>query len=497
MNNPKNKIAIIGAGIAGLACAIRLAHAGNEVSIFETNTYPGGKLNEFVQGGYRFDAGPSLFTLPNLVMELLQLAEMNNEDDFPFIKLEKGCHYFYEDGTRLIAYQNQNDFAKEIENKLGVDPKTVSNYFKNAKNNYEKTSPLFIESSLHRIETYTSKKTIKGLFAMPNLGLFESMNHQNERKLKEPHLIQYFNRFATYNGSNPYQAPAVLNMIPHLEHGIGTYFPKYGMIQITNALVKSCEKLFVKINYNSKVERIKIENKQVIGIEINGKLQSFDTIISNMDIYPTYRKLLEDQPAPEYLLKQEKSSSAIIFYWGIKKEFQELDLHNILFSANYKEEFDCLFNGKTLYDDPTVYINISKKYLKSDAPEGCENWFVMVNAPSNNVQNWDQIIETTKHNIIKKINRILRTDIANYIENESVLDPRLIEQKTSSFGGSLYGNASNNKYAAFLRHANFSNKIKGLYFCGGSVHPGGGIPLCLNSGKIVSDLIQKKQKKLK
>jgi diapolycopene oxygenase len=164
-------------------------------------------------------------------------------------------------------------------------------------------------------------------------------------------------------------------------------------------------------------------------------------------------------------------------------------LHNIFFSEDYELEFKHIFNKNSLYEDPTIYLNISSKFLPSDAPIGCENWFVMVNVPANIGQDWDEWIKITRNNILRKLSKLLNANIESLIENESVLDPRLIEERTSSFGGSLYGNASNNRQAAFLRHPNFSKKIKGLYFCGGSVHPGGGIPLCINSGKIVAQEI--------
>jgi phytoene dehydrogenase-like protein len=183
-----------------------------------------------------------------------------------------------------------------------------------------------------------------------------------------------------------------------------------------------------------------------------------------------------------------------VFYWGIKKEFDQLQLHNIFFTTNYKAEFDCLFKTKTLYTDPTVYINITAKMEAGLAPAGKENWFVMINVPANAGQDWEKIKQDARKMIIEKLNRILSTDIESAIETEEILDPVLMEEKTSSYMGSLYGTSSNSKLAAFLRHPNFTNAVKGLYFCGGSVHPGGGIPLCLKSAQIVSDLIKNEKR---
>jgi phytoene dehydrogenase-like protein len=164
-------------------------------------------------------------------------------------------------------------------------------------------------------------------------------------------------------------------------------------------------------------------------------------------------------------------------------------LHNIFFSKNYSEEFEHIFDKKTLFEDPTIYINITSKEKSDDAPAGCENWFVMINAPGDYGQDWSELVAQARQNIIDKLNRLLQVDLSELIETEEVLTPPLIEKRTSSYRGALYGAASNSKFAAFLRHPNFSRKLKNLYFVGGSVHPGGGIPLCLLSAKITSEII--------
>jgi phytoene dehydrogenase-like protein len=208
-----------------------------------------------------------------------------------------------------------------------------------------------------------------------------------------------------------------------------------------------------------------------------------------MDIYPTYKKLLPNSRHPEKTLKQERSSSALIFYWGIRETFPELDLHNIFFSDDYQKEFKTIFEEKQITDDPTIYINITSKDVPTDAPKGSENWFVMINAPGDYGQDWESLKIKARAVILKKLSAILKQPIESLIATEYVLDPVGIETNTSSYRGALYGAASNSRFAAFLRHPNFTRQISNLYFCGGSVHPGGGIPLCLLSARIVADMI--------
>jgi len=485
-----SKTIIIGAGIAGIASAIRLALKGYQVTVYESNAYPGGKLSRFNQGQYSFDAGPSLFTMPHYVDELFLLANKKPEDYFTYKKLDEVCRYFWDDGTSLTATANRETFCKNVEAKTTSTKSELIKYLKKSSTIYKITHQVFLEKSLQKLTTYLSLNTLKSVFNFGKIDAFRTMAEANEAFFTDPKMVQYANRFATYNGSNPYQAPATLNVIPHLEQNLGVYFPRNGMHSIITSLVTLAEELGVKFCYNTFVDEICVQNKTVTGIIVKKEFIPANIIVSNMDIYFTYTQLLRTQKQPIKILKQQRSSSALIFYWGIKQNFEQLGLHNILFSNNYKAEFEAIFNDKTIAIDATIYINISSKQKPDDAPNDAENWFVMINVPNNTGQNWDDLIAQARSNIINKINKQFSIDIESLIENESILDPRSIQTNTQSYQGSLYGTSSNNQFAAFLRHANFSSKIKNLYFAGGSVHPGGGIPLSLLSAKIVVDLIK-------
>ncbi len=317
------------------------------------------------------------------------------------------------------------------------------------------------------------------------------MFNELSKMFEKDKTIQIFSRYATYNGSNPYKAPSTLNVIAHLEHNIGAYFPKNGMRQIINELENIIKKYNISVFTNSYVEKINFDKKVAKSILVNNQILEYDLIISDVDINFLYRNLLKDLKMPKKIKKPDFSTSALIFYWGINKKFAELDLHNILFSDNYKEEFEYLFDKKTIYNDPTVYIYVSKKHNQSDAPQGKENWFVMINTPANKGQIDENYIKTARKNIIEKINRVLKTNIEKHIEFEHINTPQSIEKYTGSLAGALYGANSNSIMSAFNRHANFRRNLKNIYFVGGSVHPGGGIPLCIASAKITSEIIKK------
>ncbi len=484
------KAIIIGAGIAGLASAIRLSVQGFEVTVFEKNNYPGGKLRNFELNGYCFDAGPSLFTQPQNIEELFVLAGEPIEEYFQYRQLPVLCNYFYDDGTTVTAYADKEAFAKELCDKLGETTDSVRSYLAASKKIYRNIGKIFLNFSLHKMRTLFRAPIFRALATLRWSYLFQSMHCVNAGYFKNPKTIQLFNRYATFNGSSPYKAPGMLTLIPHLEYNEGSFYPKGGMISIAHALYQLAVKKGVYFHFNTPVQHIIHNEKKVAGVVVNGENLYTNIVVSNMDVFFTYQQLLGDQHAAQKILKQERSSSALIFYWGIKKEFSQLGLHNIFFAADYKAEFDHLFRLKKMYDDPTVYINITSKCEPGlQAPEGRENWFVMVNAPANTGQDWNDYRLKYRAAIITRLNRLLQTDIEPLIEVEDVLDPVLIEAGTASYMGSLYGTSSNSRMAAFLRHPNFTKDIRGLYFVGGSVHPGGGIPLCLKSAKIMSDMV--------
>lgn len=485
------KTNIIGSGLGGLAIAIRLAKKGHKVRVFEKNPGPGGKINTITMGNYRFDTGPSLLTLPELIDELLADAPENIKSLFKPRKLDIICKYYFPDGIVMDTPSDPDAFSELFSNLTGEHKRNIDNYLSKVWELYDLTAPVFIFGNFHRRKELFQPGNLKVLFNLHRLNPLATMHGYNSRRFRHPNITQLFDRYSTYNGSSPFKAPATLNVIAHLEHNKGAYFPENGMFSITLALYEYARHLGVEFSFNSYVSKIMLNGKEVKGIIAGGKEYLSDIVVSDCDVFHLYQYLLPGIKAPSGSSKKNLSSSAIIYYWGMNTDHPDLKLHNIFFAADYREEFTCLFTKKTMHNDPTVYVFISSKAVQQDAPEGKSNWFVMVNAPHDNGQNWEHLVSQTKKNIINKLESKLGFSIQDKIEHEYIVSPPDIEKNTLSTAGALYGNSSNSATSAFYRHPNFSRRIKGLYLTGGSVHPGGGIPLCLASAAIVDSEVLK------
>lgn len=482
---------MIGAGIGGLATAIRLRLRGYDVMVLEKNDFVGGKASSIQKDGFFWGFGPSLFTFPELLEELFLLADKNPKDYFSYYRLDPICNYFFANGKTVSAYANPIDFGNEAFEKLGEPAENVTSHLAKINELYELTKDMFLFSSLHKLGTYVNWNTVKSLFQLSKIGLTKTVNEINSSRFKTAEMVQLFNRYPTYNGSSPYDAPATLNVIASPEYNKGAYILKGGMPTLSKALYKLATELGVAFRVNTLATKIEIKNKKATAVYVGNERIEATLVASNMDVYYTYHHLLGTQVKHPKVVEYPMSTSALIFNWGIKKEFPQLDCHNIFFAEDYQKEFEAIKNA-SIADDPTIYVFISKKYNAEHAPEGCENWFTLVNVPPDTGQDWDALIARTRANVIKKISKVLGEDIASLITVETITDPRTIFERTLSHQGAIYGISSDSLMAAFLRHPNFSKEIDNLYFCGGSVHPGGGVPLCLLSAKIIDDILHEK-----
>lgn len=489
-SSKRRTAAVVGGGISGMAAAARLQRAGYHVTLFEANSELGGKLTDYRWEDFRFDKGPSLFTMPELLEDLFAVCGKDLKDYIQYEQLKLVTKYFYPDGSKVNAWSDINAFATELEQVLQEPKIGVLAYFQRAKLMYDTTAPVFLHRSLHDLSNLLRFSTFLRVLKLPWLGVFKTMHRFNSSWFRQPKVIQLFDRFATYNGSDPYRAPGTLSLISYIEHGMGAFYPTGGMIAIRDAMARLLNDLGVEISLNTKIDGFFIHKAEAKGVKVDGHQQLYDLVVSAIDVMQANKLMTQEKRKVAPQKRPELSSSAIIFHWAVKGTYPDLDLHNIFFNDQYRAEFDHIADGK-LIPNPTIYVYVSSKEHPIDAPENHENWFVMVNTPPNQGQDWEGYVSKTRTYLKERLGTALGIDLDAVIINEHVIDPPSLERNTGSMGGAIYGPASNSKWSAFLRQSNKHRSLNHLYFCGGSVHPGGGIPLCLLSAKITVDLITK------
>lgn len=488
---------VIGAGIGGLTAACYLAKAGLKVQVFEQQSTAGGKAQSLRINGYRFDTGPSVFTMEEVFRQIFHELGGSLQDLIEPVLPEPSFCYNWPDGSRMQSNAGEDALIAAAES-LGTPAQEVQRYLKDCRRIYGITNRLFLWYSLHDLRTYLSKVFWLNLFRIGRIRALSSMHGANAGYFSDPRMQQFADRYATYNGSSPYLTPATMNIISYVENIQGAMSLKGGTYALVEALLELAANLGVVIHYNNPVSRIlynrRGRRREISGVELNTAAgpvtHPTSLVITNTDVQLSYEKLLQDNNAPELrkYLRQEPSSSVIVWYLGIRRNFSQLGLNNIFFSADYEKEFSEIFNAHTVPEDPSIYVNITSKIDSSDAPEGGENWFVLVNTAADSGQDWQDLSQKVYRHIVNRLSRELDCKLEDYIECAEVLTPADIFRKTGSRQGSIYGISSNNRTAAFARHPNRSRRYRGLYFSGGSVHPGGGMPMVALSGRIAAEL---------
>jgi phytoene desaturase len=465
----KRKVLVLGGGFAGLSAAIHLALKNVEVTLLEGQATLGGKAGRFEQNGFRFDTGPSVFTMRWVIEDLFNAAGR----DVPFVlkPLEPLCRYLYPSGRVWDVYQDVDRTVSQLE------PKEARAYvalLAEAKRLYKISAPTFIEGPAPTTLELMRYGLQHGLSAHPNLTLPQLL----ESYKANPELMQFFLRFATYFGADPYRAPAVLHNIAWVELGLGVYYPTGGIGTVVNALERLAKELGVDIQTNVKVERLEQQGSLVTHVHSSKGVFQADLVISSLDILRTH-KLLGKTTRLERL---EPSLSGFVLLLGISGKTPALSHHTISFSKDYADEFKAIRSGQ-VSNDPTLYFNVSSKSDPSDSPENCENWFVMANAPARR-EGWTSDEKAYAKHLVE-VMEARGLKVKGRIQLQHVLGPSYLS--TFAERGSIYGTAPHSLLTT-LRPKQTLPGLSNLVLAGGTVYPGGGIPLALLSGKAAAEL---------
>ena len=494
------KISVIGAGIGGMSAAARLAKQGHQVTVFENSDQSGGKCRTEWFGDYAFDTGPSLLTLPAVFRDLFLKTGKRIEHVLDISPVDPAFNYNFADGSKVTFPNLSNPKTYlEIEKSFGISAsQSWRQIIERSEKMWEASRDSFIESELTSIWPLLLRKNL--INQINQISPFTSLRGLSEKLNLDPHLKMIIDRYATYTGSDPRSAPAVLLTIAFVESTFGAWHIKGGIGQLSVALEQRCRDLGVDFQFKSLVTKILVERNKVEGVVLSeGKIIRSDLVVSNSDAEYTFNSLIGNEVSSargerRKLKSATKSLAGFSLLLGLdNKKSKPVDVkhHNVYFPENYNLEFDQIFTQKVPVTDPTIYLCAPKD---SSMVKGAdkEAWFVLVNAPRHEPESgwdWKDGGQEYAQKIISKMDD-LGLNVTNRLDFMEYRTPADLENYAMAPGGSIYGTSSNSPVSAFLRARNRS-KVKGLFCVGGSAHPGGGLPLVGISAEIVAKAIGK------
>jgi phytoene desaturase len=471
----RKKIIGVGAGLGGMAAAIRLAHAGHDVEIWEQNNVTGGKVQEFRQDGFRWDMGPSLMTMPHILQQLFSDVGAKLEDYLTLERLACTCRYHWEDGATVdenAAFFQREDVARFLRYAAGIYALSGEAYLHHPPGEFWRA---FRWNNLGKLQH------------LPKVATMQNLAEKVNRYFTDPHLRQLFHRFATYNGSSPYLTPATFNIIPYVEAHFGAWHPRGGMAQIGVALRQLAEEKGVRFVLGTKAEEFRQGELRAT----DGRVARPDVVICNQDAIQarlTWLKSLENEASQRALLRPDLSSSGYILFLGVKRRHERLSHHNIFFSSDYPREFQAIFQQKVLPSEPTIYVSVTARTDKQDAPPDCDNYFVLVNSPALAAEkDSDESRQSYASVVIRRLEKMGLPGLSGDIAMQEIFSVRDFARRDGAYHGALYGWASHSISSALFRPPLRHPRQKNIFFTGGTTHPGGGIPLVLLSGKMVAE----------
>lgn len=479
---------VIGAGVGGLAAAIRLRAAGHAVTVVERRTAVGGKLATLRRDGYSFDLGPSLLTLPQVFDDVFRAAGTSLDEQVELVRLDPQFHYHWRDGSALTVHDDADATAAAFDDFHAGAGSQWRRFDQRGRRIWDVAERTFFAGPMTNpmalLSRMRSPRDLVSIDALRTLFSAAAATFDDDR------LVQWAGRYATYSGSSPYEAPATLACIPHIEAREGCWYPMGGLDALRQAFERVAVGTGVEIRTGVDVVRIRLADPtgisadtRVTGVELaDGTALDADTVVANVDAEHLYTDLLPDEAALKRVRRAQRSTSGFALCLGVRGTTPGIGHHNVWFSESYAAEYNDLDAGRPA-SDPTIYGCVSSVTDPTQAPDGCENWFLLVNAPAG-----AEIDEATYGKLVLDRLAAHGVDLRGRIEFVHAMTPTMIAERYRSPGGAIYGTSSNGRRAAFLRPGNRGAR-DGLYLVGGSSHPGGGLPLVATSARIVTEMI--------
>lgn len=494
----KQKVVVVGGGLGGLSAAITLAKNKNyEITIVEKNSHLGGKLNVLDKEGYSFDLGPSIFTMPHLFEPLFTMHNKKMSDYFELVPVTPHWRNFFEDGT-IIDLTETLEQMKDQPKVSEKDFEDLKRFYDYSETLYEFSNKVLFENQAETLFQVLKHYPVTKVFK--DSDYFKTMDEGVRNYLSNPYLIDIMNYFIKYVGSSPYDAPAVMNLLPYIQWKFGLWYVKDGMFNLSKGLQKLIKELGIKVKTETEVVGIEQENRVIKKVKLkDGKTLACDIVVSNMEAIPFYQKITD---APLKMIaplekKYAPACSGFALHLGVDKEYPILAHHNFFFSQELKQNFDNIFKNHTLSEDPTIYLVAPMRTDPSQGPKGGDIIKILphISVIEKDVAFTEEDYARFKEFIITKLERMGLTDLRKHIVTEELWTPETIQKMYYSNKGSIYGVVADKKMNKGFKVPKTSTIYHNLFFVGGSTNPGGGMPMVVLSGQQVAKHIEKRMSK--
>ncbi len=494
--NDSHPIGVIGGGLGGLAAACTLAARGHRVTLFEKNPWLGGKAAVLEEQGFRFDMGPTILTVPRVLRRIFAEAGRSLEHELDLVRLDPQWRCFFEDGAVLDLKEDVGEMAGVLDGATG-DGDGYQDLIRLSRQLHEISERFFFWKSVEDIkDTLDFKGSFKlsTLRDVMRLRMGQTVAGAIRRRVRDPRVAQMLDHFTQYVGSSPYQSPAVLCGIAHMQLDGGVWYPRGGTGAVPASLERLANRLGVEIRTGCGVRRLLIEDERVAGVETDrGEHVALAAAVSNMDSVRTYRELLGGRAANRFDRGRSyaPACSGVVLYLGLDRAYDHLSHHNFVFSADPKEEFEHIYRKGEPAPDPTCYLAAPARTEPAVAPEGGEALYALVHTPFLRPgHDWSRMLPAYRRTILDKLGRTAGLeDLEQRIVFERVLTPQDIHDRYRVLRGAIYGLASHGRFTGAFKPGNRSRHVDGLYLAGGSAHPGPGMPMVLMSGWIAADAL--------
>jgi len=489
-------VIVIGAGVGGLSAAIGLAARGASVTVLEKNAMVGGKMNVWEHRGFRFDTGPHVLTMLWALDEVFENAGRRLEDVLDLVRLDTVCRYHFSNGQTLDAPGSLEDAARVVAAFAPADALGFRRFLDYAKQVSDATTEPFLKqdfgASVRGIPSPAQWGQLTSFLALKPWRTLRNVVHEH---FQDPRLRQVFELYALYSGSHPARASGIFATVADVQWREGTYYVRGGLYQLAEALRDAAESLGVVFQTSTEAAEIIVKQGRARGVQTRcGDRLFADAVVCNADClsalttlvpYPARRAWTE--PRVERI---EPSTSAFLLLLGVRGNYPQLAHHNSFLAADGEAEFASIFDAQKPAADPTIGVACQSVTDSTKAPPGHSNLFVMTNPPALS-PHFDWFTEASRYReiVLAKLERMGLTDLRNRIVVEQLWTPLDLESRYHAYRGAIYGLSSNGWRQGFLRPPQVSPDVEGLYFVGGSTHPGGGVPLCALSGTNVAKWI--------